>query len=225
MELRSMGHQHRAPAATGIRAVARLQPRGDVPHRDPVASAGGSGCARAAQLQATSGARQHGLQDDPGARRHPVELVEQLADHLVARHERHRDQRGEVERSLARQRGQVRAADAGQPGPNPGPPLAGRHGLVPVHQAQRRHRAGQQPRQALPHGSRRHVPRHRSEQLQRQHQLVPSDVVWPSSCEATSVGRPARAGSHRSRNRIDRRDGKERVLSDSSAVPPALAGR
>ena len=41
-------------------------------------------------------------------------VVEQLAHDLVSRHERHRDERREVERRLAGDRGQVAAADAGE---------------------------------------------------------------------------------------------------------------
>ena len=93
VELRAMGDEHLAPAAAGVGAVAGLQARAHVAGGDPVAAAGETGGAVGARVEAPSKTAQDRLEGDPGPLREVVDVVEELADHLVTRDERERDQR------------------------------------------------------------------------------------------------------------------------------------
>jgi hypothetical protein len=92
VELRAMGDEHLAPAAAGVGAVAGLQARAHVAGGDPVAAARETGGAVGARVEAPSKTAQDRLECDPGPLREIVDVVEELADHLVTRDERERDQ-------------------------------------------------------------------------------------------------------------------------------------
>ena len=116
----------------------------------------------------------------PGCRRQVLAVVEQLADHLVAGNERHRDERGEVQRRRARDsvpRSEPQMPDSrGRTRAQPGTPdHAARRG----HQPQRRHRAGEQPGHPAADRLGGDVARHRAEHLQGEHHRAP-----PLSCRA-----------------------------------------
>ena len=144
VELAAMGDQLLAPPAAGVRAEAGLQAGGEVADGDPVAAVGGTRSQQAvAGVDAPGGAGEHRVDDDAGARRQVLAVVDQLGDHLVAGDERHRDHRGEVEAGASRQRPEVGAADARQPGPQPRPAGPVDPRLVDRHQPQRRGEAGQ----------------------------------------------------------------------------------
>ena len=93
VQLRSVGHEHTAPAASGVRAVPRLEPGRHMPDRDAITSrrlARGAGRAR---LDPARRARQHRLQDDPGSRGETVDVVQEVGHDLVPGDEGHRDER------------------------------------------------------------------------------------------------------------------------------------
>ena len=135
-----MGDHHLGPAAAGALAEARLQAGFEVAERDALAAVHVAGTAAGAErLDAPDLAVQHGHEHGPRA-------VVEVADDLVARHEREADDRLEVARRAPVDRGQVGAADAGQAGPEGDPAIRGQAGLVQVPQAEgrraRRRRGG-----------------------------------------------------------------------------------
>ena len=126
VHLAAVRRQLLAPAAAGVLAEPGLEAGRQVADGDPAAPVGGAGRAVLAGLHAAGGAGQHRVEHDPGAGRQVLAVVQELADDLVAGHERQRHEGGEVEAGLAGQRAEVGAADAGQPGADPGPARAGR---------------------------------------------------------------------------------------------------
>ena len=102
-QLRAVREHQPAPAAAGVAAVAGLQPGLEVAHRHAVAAAVLAGRAVRAELgEPARRAAEHRRQDHAGAGLQVVAVVEQLAHDLVARHERQRHERREVEGRLAR---------------------------------------------------------------------------------------------------------------------------
>ncbi len=147
-QLRSMGQHDAAPPAARVRAVAGLQARLEVAHRDAVTSAVVAGRAVRAQLaQPARRAAQHRRQHHALARRQVLaRVVHQLAHDLVARDERHGHERREVERGPSGDRGQVAPADAGEQRLHAHPVVRDGHGVRAGRQTQRRQRARHQAR-------------------------------------------------------------------------------
>ena len=165
VELRAVRDEHLAPAAAGVGAVAGLQAGAHVAGGDPVAAAVEARLAVVARVEAAGEAAQDGFERDPGALREVVDVVQELADHLVAGDERERDQRREVEGGLAADRGEVRAADAGEQRADAPPARAERHDVLAVDEPHRRERAAQEPGDAAADRAGGEVARDRAEEL------------------------------------------------------------
>src|SRR3990172_11317844 len=168
MELRAVGGEDPAPAAAGVLAVAGLQPGRDVPERDSIATTGEAGGTGRAGLEPAGPAAEHRREHHPGARREIVHAVDELADHLVAGHERQRHERREVERGPPGERREVGAADAREPRPDTRPAGIGRLGVLPVHEADRSERTSDEPGCPPAHRSGREVPPDRPVDLERE---------------------------------------------------------
>jgi hypothetical protein len=169
VQLRAVRHHQARPPTAGLVAVAGLQARLEVADRDAVADVGLAGLAVAAQLLAARGARQHAAEHDTGAGRQVAALFHQLADDLVAGHERRRHERREVEARLPRDRRQVAAADAGHRRFDARPAVAalGRLGVLQVDEPKRCERAGEQTGRLRADGARAEVARRTPEVFQR----------------------------------------------------------
>ena len=113
VELRLVGHEPLAPAPAGAAAVADLEPGGHGALGDVAAQrVEALGALGARGVDAAGDAAERGLHDHPLATTRPRG---DLADHLVAGHERARGERGEVERGRAGDERLVGAADPGEP--------------------------------------------------------------------------------------------------------------
>ncbi len=119
------------PPAAGRLAEPALQAGLEVAEGDALAQVDAAGRTLVARRgHASGGAGEHGHDDGPPA-------VLEVADDLVARRERERDDGLEVAGRLAVDGGQVAAADAGQAGAEPQPVGRGQLGRVDVAQRQR----------------------------------------------------------------------------------------
>ena len=101
-----------------------------------------AGCA--GRRHAARGAGEHRIDDDALARPEVPDVVEQVGDHLVAEHERHRHEGGEIEAGAPGQGVEVGTADARHPRCQADPTTARRLGVPAVDVAQRRQGTGQQ---------------------------------------------------------------------------------
>ncbi len=129
-QLALVGDHERRPAATGALAEPALQARFDVAEADALAVVDAAlGARRAHRADASGNAAQDG--DHDGA----LPIVE-VAHHLVAGGERKRHDRLEPARRRARDRGEVRTADARQARPHPHPAGPGEIGRVDVTQGE-----------------------------------------------------------------------------------------
>ena len=139
-ELALVGHHQRGPPAAGALAEAALQPGLQVAEADALAVVDAAlGARPGTRGDAAGHAAEHRDDGDAGA-------VVEVADHLVAGRERERHDRLEPARRRAVDRRQVRAADAGEPGPHPHPARtgqrrAGRRRAAPAARPWRRRRA------------------------------------------------------------------------------------
>ena len=134
VQLARVGDHLRRPAAAGVAAEARLQAGLEVAERDPLAVAEVAALAGGAHRRDAAGdAAEHRLEHDPVA---AVGLAE-VGHDLVAGHERERHDGLEVAGRGAVDRGQVAAADAGQPRLDAHPVRAGELGRVDVAELQR----------------------------------------------------------------------------------------
>ena len=148
VDLEGVRHQRSAPPASGVPAVSRLYPRGEVAVHDPFAQAEVTIPARRTRrVDAPNGAAETGFDHHavspcygPGT----GPRFQDLAHDLVPQDERRRDQRREIGTAPGSNGGQVRSADPAQQRPD-AYPLGGRQrGWIDVRHANARQRSGGQ---------------------------------------------------------------------------------
>ena len=189
-ELRAVGEHQAAPSAARLRAIARLEPGLEMPHRDPVATADMSCRAMiAGRVLPACGASEDARDHDPLPGHEVADVVEELADHLVAGYERQRHERREVERRLPGDRREVAPADPGEEGLHAAPSLALRLRILLGHEPERSEPAGHEPRCLRAERARAEVLRCGAIELERQGHgstSSPASGSGPAACPSTS---------------------------------------